>query len=74
MSMLTVNAEIGIHPHGSDIHVFVDGECVNRIGPFKNWDDALAAGQAFTAELKRQIMPTVVATVAADLQKTPNRT
>lgn len=68
VATLTVNAEVGIHPDGADIHVFVDGERASRIGPFKNWDDALAAGQMFVAELKRRIMPTVVATVATDLQ------
>lgn len=68
MATLTINAEIGVHEDGVSIHLFVDGERINRIGPYKDWDAADAAARFLIDTIKRDdVMPWASKVTADDL-------
>lgn len=69
MPTLTVNAEMAIHEDGASVYLFVDGVRLKRIGPFSSHDEALRAAQRIIAEARRHVMPTLNATVAADVPR-----
>lgn len=69
-ALITINAEIGVHESGASIHLFLDGERVNRIGPYENWDTADEAACILIATLKQEdVMPWVSKVTADDLRE-----
>jgi hypothetical protein len=65
--ILTINAEMAIHEDGAAVHLFVDGARLKRIGPFSSPDEALRAAQRIVDEVARNALPTLHATMAADV-------
>ena len=64
MPTFTVNAEIATQEDGTNVHIFVDGKKHSKVGPFGDWQAALRAADRVIDEVRREVMPTLNASVS----------